>query len=212
LSLPKSFAFLWRRFFVAAATKNKSVIDPKETKLMKRLTNILIGALVALLAVGATAQTRPDFSGRWTSEPSQAGDGQRNVSGERIGDMGSGWGPNITITQTAERMTVEYLFFARGDMQPPLRFIFALGGSETRNSVMMGRGIQEQTSKTAWEGDKLVITTKHSFAGAAIGQPLTSEVKQTLALESPTSLIIETTRSGVLGGPSSTTRTVYRKL
>jgi hypothetical protein len=179
---------------------------------MKRLTNLLIGALVALLAVGATAQTTPDFSGRWTSESSAAGDGQRNVSGERIGDMGSGWGPNITITQTAERMTVEYMFFARGDMQPPLKFVFALDGSGTKNSVMMGRGIQMQTSKTRWEGDKLVITTTHSSAGPETGQPLTSEVKQTLALESPTSLIIETTRSGVLGGPSSTTRTVYRKL
>jgi arylsulfatase len=175
---------------------------------MKSLTNLLSSALVALLAVGATAQTRPDFSGRWTSEPSPPGDGQR----ERIGDMGSGWGPNITITQTAERMTVEYMFFARGDMQPPLRFVFALDGSETKNSVMMGRGIQAQTSKTAWEGDKLVITTTYSFGATETGQPLTSEVKQTLALESPTSLIIETTRSGVLGGPSSTTRTVYKKL
>jgi hypothetical protein len=179
---------------------------------MKRLTNLLIGALVALLAVGATAQTRPDFSGRWTSEPSPAGDGQRGAGGERIGDMGSGWGSNITITQTAERMTVEYVFFARGDMQPPLRFVFALDGSVTKNSVMMGRGIQAQTSKTAWEGDKLVITTTHSFGAPETGQPLTSEVKQTLALESPTLLIVETTRGGVLGGPSSTTRTVYKKL
>jgi hypothetical protein len=179
---------------------------------MKRLTNILSSALVALLAAGATAQTRPDFSGRWTSEPSPAVDGQRGASGERIGDMGSGWGASVTITQTAERMTVEYMFFARGDMQPPLRFVFALDGSETKNSVMMGRGIQAQTSKTAWESEKLVITTTHSFGSPETGQPVTSEVKQTLTLESPTSLIIETTRSGVLGGPSSTTRTVYKKL
>jgi hypothetical protein len=99
-----------------------------------------------------------------------------------------------------------------GDMQPPLRFVFSLDGAETKNSVMMGRGVQAQTSKTAWEGEKLVITTTHSFAHPETGQTLTSEVNQTLALESPTSLIIETTRSGVLGGPSSTTRTVYRKL
>ncbi len=178
---------------------------------MKCLTNLLSGALVALLAVGAMAQTRPDFSGRWTSEQAPAGDGQRGASGARIGDMGSGWGSNVTITQAADRLTVEYAFFARGDMQPTLRFVFALGGAETKNSVMMGRGIQAQTSKTAWEGEKLVITTTHSFAHPETGQPLTSEVKQTLALESPTSLIIETTRSGVLGGPPSTTRAVYRK-
>jgi arylsulfatase len=179
---------------------------------MKRLTNLLSGSLIALLAVGATAQTRPDFSGRWSGASSPAGDGQQSASGERIGDMGSGWGSSITITQTAERMTVEYVFFARGDMQPPLRFVFALNGTETKNSIMMGRGIQAQTSKAAWEGDKLVIRTTHSFGATETGQPLTSEVKQTLALDSPTSLIIETTRSGVLGGPSSTTRTVYKKL
>jgi hypothetical protein len=179
---------------------------------MKRLTIFLSSALVALLAVGAMAQTRPDFSGRWSGEPAPAGDGQRGASGERIGNMGSGWGSNITISQTAERMTVEYAFFARGDMQPPLRFVFALDGTETKNSVMMGRGNQTQASKTAWESDKLVITTTQSFDLPGTDQPLTSEVKQTLALESPTSLIIETTRSGVLGGPSSTTRTVYRKL
>jgi hypothetical protein len=179
---------------------------------MKIMTNLLSGALVALLAVSATAQSKPDFSGRWTSEPSPAGEGQRGARGERIGDMGSGWGANITITQTADRLTVEYAFFARGDMQPPLRFVFALDGSETKNSVMMGRGIQTQTSKTAWEGDKLIITTAHSFGSPETGQPLTSEVKRTLILESPTSLIIETTRSGALDGPSSTTRTAYRKL
>jgi len=77
---------------------------------------------------------------------------------------------------------------------------------------MMGRGIQTQTSKTAWDGDKLVITTTHAFTHPETGQQMTSEVKQTLSLESPTSLIVETTRSGVLGGPPSTTRTVYRKL
>jgi hypothetical protein len=179
---------------------------------MKCLTNLLSSALVALLAVSAAAQTKPDFSGRWTSEPSPAGDRQRGAGGERIGDMGSGWGSNITITQAADRLTVEYAFFARGDMQAPLRFVFALDGAETKNSVMMGRGIQTQTSKTAWDGEKLVITTTHSFAHPETGQPLTSEVKQALMLESPTSLIIETTRSGALGGPSSTTRTVYRKL
>lgn len=173
---------------------------------MKRLTNLLTGALLVVLAVSVTAQTTPDFSGRWASEPEPAPNTQRT------GNMGSGWGSNITVTQTAERLTVEYAFFARGDMQPPLRFVFALDGAETKNSVMMGRGIQAQTSKTAWEGNKLVITTTHSFAHPETGQLLTSEVKQTLTLEAPTSLVIETTRSSVLGGPVTTTRTVYKKL
>jgi len=175
---------------------------------MKRLANIVSTAAAILLAVSVTAQTRPDFSGRWTSGSETAATGR---SGERAGDMGSGWGANITITQTAERLTVEYAFFARGDMQPPLRFVFALDGSETKNSIMMGRGIQTQTSKTAWDGDRLVITTTHSFENPADGQPMKIEVKQTLSLGSPTSMMVETTRSGVLGGPPSVTKTVYKK-
>jgi hypothetical protein len=125
--------------------------------------------------------------------------------------MGSGWGSNISVTQDANRLTVEYAFFTRGDLQPPLKFVYALDGSETKNSVMMGRGIQVQTSKTAWDGDKLVITTMHSFAHPENSEPMKIEVKQTLSLGSPTSMMVETTRIGVLGGPPSTTKTVYKK-
>jgi hypothetical protein len=175
-------------------------------------------AVLVLFAASVTAQTRPDFSGRWTSEPEPAGGvGQAGTAlgggGGRVvsGDMGSGWGPSITVTQDANRLTVEYAFFARGDMQPPLKFVYALDGSATKNSVMMGRGIQVQTSKTTWDGDKLIIMTVHSFAHPETNEPMKIEVKQTLSLGSPTSMTIETTRSGVLGGPPSTTKTVYKK-
>jgi hypothetical protein len=182
------------------------------------MLNSLILATVVVLAAAAVPQTRPDFSGKWTSEPEPtAASGRREEArseraGDRAprGDMGSGWSSNITITQDASRLSVEYVFFARGDMQPPLKFIYALDGSETKNSVMMGRGVQVQTSKTAWDGGRLVITTVHTFAHPETGQPMTTEVKQTLSLEA-SSLVLETARSGVLGGPSSTTRTVYRK-
>jgi arylsulfatase len=163
---------------------------------------------VVFIAVSAFAQTRPDFSGRWTSEPEPT---TASPPRRAAADMGSGWSSNITVTQDATRLTVEYAFFARGDMQPPLKFVYGLDGSETKNSVMMGRGIQVQTSKTRWEGERLIITTVHTFEHPETGQPMTSEVKQVLSLESPASLIVETTRSGVLGGPPSTTRTIYRK-
>jgi hypothetical protein len=171
-------------------------------------------AAIVLLAIAssAAAQARPDFSGRWTAEPEPTPTRGGGAGGRgRPADMGSGWGSPITISQDANRLTVEYMFFGRGDMQPPLRFIFALDGSETKNTVMMGRGIQEQTSHTAWEANKLIITTLHPFPNPAGGKPLTAEVKQVLSLESPTSLVIETTRGGVLGGPASTSRTVYVK-
>ena len=184
-------------------------------------TSVFLTLLAAGWAGAILAQTKPDFSGRWTTEPAPAATpaaGTAPAAGPprgggpgRSGDMGSGWGPTITITQDAAKLTVEYAFFARGDMQPPLRFVYALDGSETKNSVMMGRGVQLQVSQTAWDGEKLVITTTHTLADPA-GKPLAITVTQTLSLESPTSLVVETTRSGVLGGPQTSARTVYRKM
>jgi hypothetical protein len=176
-------------------------------------------SLVPGPALVAAGQSTPDFSGRWTTDPDPAAEpapppGQRGRGGRgpARGDMGSGWGNTITIAQDAKQLTVEYAFFARGDMQPPLKFVYALDGSETRNSVMMGRGIQRQASRAAWEGDRLKITTTHMFPDPATGKPAAAEVVQILSLESPTQLVVETTRAGVLGGPTTTTRTVYRKL
>jgi hypothetical protein len=103
------------------------------------------------------------------------------------------------------------MFFTRGDMQPPLKFAYPLDGSETKNTVMMGRGMQTQTSRSAWDGQKLVITTMHPFADPETGKAMATEVKQILTLESPTSMLVETQRAAVLGGPASTTRATYRK-
>jgi hypothetical protein len=158
-------------------------------------------ALGMVCAVGAAQQQKPDFSGRWTVDAAPA---------RGAVDMGSGWGSPITITQDAARLTVEYVFFARGDMQPPLKFFYALDGAETKNTVMMGRGMQIQASKTTWQDGKLLIRTIHTFADQGSNKPLTTEVTQTLSLDAGT-LVVETMRPGVLGGLPSTSRTVYRK-
>jgi hypothetical protein len=125
--------------------------------------------------------------------------------------MGSGWGPTVTIRQTPTSLTVEYPFFARGDMQPPLSFKYSLDGAPSRNSVMMGRGTQSQTSTATWQADKVVITTTYPFVDASTGRMANAEVVQTLSLEAPGSLVVETLRRGVLGGPDSTARVVYKK-
>lgn len=166
---------------------------------------------VALFAATVMAQAKPDFSGRWTVEPEAPPPSGSGRVGPTTGTMGSGWGSDITIVQNATRLTVEYAFFVRGDMQPPLKFVYALDGSQTKNSVMMGRGIQAQTSRATWDNNKLVITTEHAYENPENGEPLTIKVKQSLSLESPTSLLVETERSGALGGPTSTTRTIYKK-
>ena len=178
------------------------------------LTAILACLAAVSISIGAPFQAKTDFSGRWTTDPDPAATAPAPArgAGPARGDMGSGWGSPITVTQDGARLTVEYAFFGRGDMQPPLKFVYALDGSETKNTVMMGRGMQMSASRTAWDGAKLRITTLHTLADPATGKPMTAEVVQVLSLESPTSLVIETTRAGVLGAKPSTTKTTYRKL
>jgi hypothetical protein len=167
------------------------------------------------------AQSTPDVSGRWTSAPEPPADappagerGRRGGGGRgaRSGDMGSGWGEVITVSQDEKLLTVEYAFFSRGDLQPPLRFTYALDGTPTTNAVTMGRGEQDTRSRAAWNGNALVITSTYTFANPESGQPVTGTVRRILTLESPTTMVVEVTREGVLGGPASTTRTTYRKL
>jgi hypothetical protein len=174
---------------------------------MKR-TTLMMSLVAMVFVIAVAAQERPDFSGAWQSTP---------MSTQGTASLGSGWGPSFTIVQDRDSLTVERLFFSRGDLQPPLKFRYSLDGLETRNKVMMGRGIQEQVSRVAWEGNKLVITTIHTFANPEDRRSMTAEVKQVLSLQPtrrafmPPSLVIETTRSGALGGPPSTTRTTYSK-
>ncbi|MHC4233699.1 MAG: hypothetical protein ACYSUQ_01150 [Planctomycetota bacterium] len=179
---------------------------------MRRSTVVLVAFTAGMFATDARAQERPDFSGAWTvvAPPTGARGGSSN-------SLGSGWGDSITLVQHGDALTIERAFYTRADMQPTLKFRYSLDGSETRNTVLMGRGMQVQVSTTAWEDDKLVITTVHTEPNAKGGQPVTCELTQTLSLIPPRlaawppSLVIETTRCGALGGPPSTTRTVYTR-
>ena len=119
---------------------------------------------------------------------------------------GSGWGSTVTITQDAKRLSVEYALFSRYDLQPPLTFTYPLDGSVGRNTVNVGRGEQIESSRAQWNGQTLIITTTFDVADRRAGKPFTAELTRTLSLESPTTLVVEVTRAGVLGGPASTTR------
>jgi hypothetical protein len=156
----------------------------------------------------------PDFSGKWTADPAApaaAPIATGTPAPPPRGDMGSGWGSPLTITQDARQLVVEQALFSRYDIQPPLRFVYALDGSETRNTMMTGHTSQVRRSRTAWAGQALRITTIYPAVDAASGQTFTTEVTHTLTLESPATLVIEVTRGGALGGQPTTTRTIYRK-
>jgi hypothetical protein len=125
--------------------------------------------------------------------------------------MGSGWGTTITFTQTPSALTLEWPYYSRGDLQAPLVFVYPLDGSAKTNTLMLGRGFEKQESRTSWDGNKLVIVTTQDFPNLVPGQVVSTRMTRTLTLESPTSLVVETIRSGVLGGKASSTKTVYTK-
>ena len=116
--------------------------------------------------------------------------------------MGSGWGSPITIRQDAGTLVVEYVHFAAYDLQPPVRLHFALDGSESPNTVMIGHTTSAQRSRVAWRDRTLVITTSAGLPGRRV------QVRQALTLDSPDTLQLETTR-GVDSAPPSVTRTTY---
>ncbi len=173
-----------------------------------RMKRLWIAALVA--ASSASAQ-RPDFSGQWATAAAAAptvstvGD-----AAFRRGDMESGWSNSITIVQTADSLIVSYVFFVAYDLQPPVRLAYALDGSESKNTVMIGHAADVRRSRLTFDGPKAVITTRYQAPPeVAKGSPI--EVRQTLTLESPMSLVLETVRAGAMGGTPNTIRTVYTK-
>jgi hypothetical protein len=125
--------------------------------------------------------------------------------------MGSGWGSPLVITQSGQQLVIEHTLFSRYDLGPQPRFTYALDGSETRNSVMIGHATQVRSSKAVWDGQSLRITTAYPGLDPASGKSFTTEVSHQLLLESPGTLIVEVTRGAALGGTPTRTRTVYRK-
>jgi len=82
-----------------------------------------------------------------------------------------------------------------------------------RNHVQTGRWRSGEidSSRAQWNGQTLIITTTAQIVDRAAGTPFIAELTRKLSLESPTTLVVEVTRAAVLGGPASTTRSVYRK-
>jgi hypothetical protein len=118
---------------------------------MRRVTAILSVAAVVLMAAGLTAQAKPSFAGEWkiAADPTAEGGGGRS----------GGPGIDLTITQGAGAMTVEYR--SGGQAPAPVKLTYKLDGSMSKN-MMAGRGggaPTAQVSKAMWVGNSLVVTT-----------------------------------------------------
>jgi hypothetical protein len=182
---------------------------------MNRLETVAAIGLLTWVASSASAQQRPDFSGTWTRAVDSAGTAAAvAATGDaafRRGDMGSGWGSPLTIAQQASRLTVEYPVFSAYDLQPPLQLAFALDGSASSNALMIGHATVDLRSTTAWVEGALVISTTYPGPKGPDGRVIPAQISQSLRLASPTTLVIEATRAGILGAATTTTRTTYTK-
>ena len=119
---------------------------------MRRTGLILAGLL--LLAVGASAQTRPNFSGEWKLNTSKSNFGQTPAPSSLTQKIAHN-DPDLKV-QTAQTM-------AFGDINTD--FSFTTDGKECQNA--MGNDFH-MTSTVKWEGDVLVFDSKMDFQGNAL--------------------------------------------
>ena len=159
---------------------------------------------VVLLAATIVGAEPPDLGGRWTLIGESAGPSEGAPRPRIPATAGRGWGREITITPEAGRITIERHQFVANDMQPPMRFVYVLGGRESRNVVNMGLGPQEQVARAALEDGTLVIVSRY-----AEGTALAAEVKQVFSIDPSRELVVETTRKA--GGATSTATARYRR-
>ena len=160
----------------------------------------------------------PNFSGSWSTTVLHTVSVINRVEEPKVPDLGSGWGDQISIKHTEDQLEVERVVFIPREIQQLVKYRYALDGSRTENPINMGRTTgKPPVSTTVWDGDRLVITTVYPFQNPQNREWLEGKVTQTLWLEPATqtpwepTLIVETTREGVLGGLTTTNRTVYTK-
>jgi arylsulfatase len=171
----------------------------------------------ATLAPRSEAMENPDFSGTWSTTVLHRVSVINRKDESLVPTLGSGWGNQISVQHTPNQLKVERVVFNPREIQQLVRYRFALDGSKFENNIQMGRTLKPILSTSNWVQNRLVITSSYPFQDSRTGKWLSSKVTQTLWLEPASktpwesTLIVETTREGLMGGSSSTNRTVYTR-
>ena len=154
---------------------------------MRRISALITTATAVLFVVGLSAQA-PNLSGTWVrADDAAAGGGGGGGGGGRGRGMGGGGvgfacGMECTIAQDAKTLTV-----TRTTPAGEQKAVFNLDGSESKNTMTMGRGGSMEVVSTAKvDGNKIVISTTRDMGGT----PATAT--QTLSLEGG-NLVVEAT-------------------
>jgi hypothetical protein len=152
---------------------------------------VLSAAAVALMAANLVAQAKPNFAGQWkiAGDPDSGGDRGRP-------------GVDLTITQSATAMTVEYRAGVEGPA--PVKLTFTFDGSADKNKTPGAGGTApaEHASSAIWAADKLVVTTR-----TGVG-----DEKRTFSAKDGR-LVVETSASAPTanGGAPKLTRVTYQR-
>jgi hypothetical protein len=162
---------------------------------MRRALSALVALTLVAGAVAATAQSKPNFAGKWTLVP----DPNAPAPTGRGGGRGGGLGEAFSAEQTDKTLTVVTTNPQIGEVKA----VYNLDGSESKNPISFGGQSVDRVSKVKWDGAKLVITTTSNFNGNAF------ETTQTWSLDATGNLLVEST-SNVTGTPT-TTKATYKK-
>jgi hypothetical protein len=167
---------------------------------MRKLTWLLV---VSAFCVGiVSAQSRPNFAGRWVLTSTVGPFGELGSRPLRFfNDASSSLGTDVTISQDAAKLTVEYA------AQPNATVLtYRLDGAETRN-VPPPAGDSEVVSTASWKDGKLVILSTQKEVSPQ-SQSITIQMTQTLSLTPDGTLVVESTHNG---GSGKTQTTVYKR-
>jgi len=136
---------------------------------MRRLALVLVA--LGTLAARLSAQTHPDFSGKWELDPKsiEGGPGAGSVS------------MTLTVSQDAKVMKVAQQ--AKTPMgENATTTSYNIDGSESKNTVSNGGNTVELTSTGSWDGPVFVVVTK----GDVQGQPVTYTERWSLGQDGKT--------------------------
>jgi hypothetical protein len=164
---------------------------------------LIVHGLLAVLIVAGNAwldaQKRPDFSGHWVEDAAQRKSPYTAPGPGGGAKVLAGPPPELSITQTADGLKIEDIG-SRGNR----RVSYDLTGKEGVNRW----GAITETTKTRWEGDKLVSEgTEYQITSHG---ETTWKVKTVRSLRPNGEMVLEETRLDE-DGVSRTLVRVYRK-
>jgi hypothetical protein len=154
---------------------------------------VLVALLAVVLAVPsmAMAQAKPNFTGKWVQDMEKS---------DPMGGGGGGRGPagpqTLTYTQTATELKID-----REGPNGVTSTVYKLDGSPSENAGGRGGAI---TSKTVWDGSKLVTSYTRTMGENSVS------VTETRSLEADGTLVVVTAMKGGPNGDTSR-KVVFKK-